>query len=1418
MELTPRQESRQARLHEFEQEWDVTISPLPPPLTRPRHVQAAYTDHDVLQAEELLKQQRMEDSQNGHSKSGLSRAFTTKKKAWEHREIYTALVSHVGSRGSPGVAEALISKLNLAGGNLNLAQKSRPSLLTRRKSLDLAERSQVLQRAVENRHGEMVRVLLPFADAQSLDTALPIAFRNRDVEIVESLVKYGASTVQTADGQDAFRQACAAGGLADMVAMVLSSEGKPSPSLLSQCMVEATQVGCLDTVVALSQSTADGNFTNAAALKAAISLGRKDIVLAIALGKKPPGQPGLNEAFEQLMGHQGINPNDKLAITEVLLCAGADGDAVARALMRACAADYFDLVHLLVSYGASVEYEDAIAVRKAVSRGKMDLAKLLLSNKVSLSPLYAAECVELLPKNLRFEDRLSLLSLLLRKGAKGLPLDEALIDVTEVGDEESATLLLTPQFPNGRAVSSTDHKQARKSMAFERHAVASTEHKGALALELAVKKINVSIVKTILANNPPSNPAMAGIFPKLRDLPRAERYQMAEAFLGAGLSGPCVHSALQNAIGETPPRKDDRLIGLLLRSNVDISFNEGAVITTAIGQKDPILLLKLLTSKPTPQVAAKAIPRAMTVDDQEIRLQMVTMLLDAGAADGGSEVSAALRTLLQETAIDMNLLKLLLQKGKADVNYHGGVAIAHAVRQSDPGVLETVLSLGRPTPETVERAVKGLGSAPATPTKAKKLEALLRRTSSKDALSSLLIQEIHNITTAPPEQRSLVVIKTILANGVDINRNNGEALCRAVAAAYAPVVDLLLTVRPNPNALAFAMPHALRIKDSKDRLAFARKVLDGGIPANEVNRALQFAISTYPDDMPLVNVLSSHADITDGLALMQAIKSEKQDLVELVLKQKDFSTNILNTGFAEASRGKDKAQRSLACQSLLKAGASGEVVSDALIAAASDGDLEFGTLLVQNGGSVEHKGGSAVVEACRSGAADVLQMLLSGDTEIAQQTLERGFQAATELSDLKKRAAIFELLLGRGVGGEVVDAQLVSAERYGDDGTELVKLLLIHGASPDYDGGQAVEMAAQSAFLGNLEMLLGIVEVGGKQKKPSSATLVRALGACWKLSRETRFTIMEWIFKAGEPVPDGVHAALARAVAEEDPEDRLIQLLVANGASPTANGCQTLIEATRTLSIENFEKLLESQISAEEASFAFEKAFAPEHVELWLTERGLEVANRLLGKKASGKGIESAFVAVLGVYSQTPGEVADKFVDLMLEYGADINYNHGEALQNAAAQGNIALMRRLLKNKPSSESLTLAFPRIFDTSDEEDDVHEIISLFAEYANGQHQMDVMFVQPGTEPATIRALTQFPRSTKIMQALLDVGYYHDQMTTYRVVVPEHEEDEQVTLLTWALLQPQKKISSGVLNLLIERGGTSVVAHPVARISSC
>lgn len=731
------------------------------------------------------------------------------------------------------------------------------------------------------------------------------------------------------------------------------------------------------------------------------------------------------------------------------------------------------------------------------------------------------------------------------------------------------------------------------------------------------------------------------------------------------------------------------------------------------------------------------------------------------------------------------------------------MTLSIAVRNEDPNVLELMLQFGKPTSETMDMAVQSMSNVPSTKDKAAKLESILKRTKQKETLNGLLASEVDWILRYPPENRTLVVLRALLAAGIDVNAQRGLALCRAVAAANSIITDVLVSAKPNAVSLQAAMPHALRIQDQTERLALTAKLLDAGTPASEANEALVFAIAAYPNDFALINTLVAKADTRQGEALLQAVRKGRAVLVELILtRAKRHPALRLNEAFAETVKIQNSDERRPICELLLEAGASGQVVSDALPDAAGSGDPNLVALLVSYGANVNHQKGQCVVEACRSGSPDVLKMLLSTKEVVDEETLGRGFQAATEVGDLKQRANIFRLLLDKGASGPVIDAQLVSAARFGDDAIDLVELLLRFGASTDYNAGEAVYNATRCAFLGILGMMLCVTPVGGKQKKPSDDTLIRALKASSKLSGAPRYQVVKWLFAAGLPVSEDVHMVLSEAVKEEDESLDLIKLLLEHGALPTANGCESLVDAAQKLNLPMLDLFLQGEVAEEALTWTFQQTFTPEAVNTWLSEPGLQVAERLVKRGARGDGLSGTLNTALDYLGTDKDGVARQFVGLLLQSDANINQGQGEALVKAAVTADTLLIRQMLQLRPDSRALSKAFPHVFDREASEADALELVTLFTDYRDGEVRLDPMFSDADSEPVMFKALSCYPRSTKIVSALLDAGYYHDQMGRARIF-DDVEEEEQVNMLIWCLLQPQKRVSSAVIILFLEKG---------------
>ncbi|UZP41586.1 hypothetical protein NXS19_009402 [Fusarium pseudograminearum] len=826
-------------------------------------------------------------------------------------------------------------------------------------------------------------------------------------------------------------------------------------------------------------------------------------------------------------------------------------------------------------------------------------------------------------------------------------------------------------------------------------------------------------------------------------------------------------------------------------------------------------LFNTLMQSASPQTAAARLADVMKIENRQVRYEMMSVLFKARASVGVQQVAEALLTTLEERSVDMPLLRLILQQGKADINGCKGQILQRATQSPDHKVLELILGLGKHGPDTIPNCVDSLGALSPTDSKAWKLGVIIAKSPKKINLDNLLVQEVQAIVQDETGQASFAMLNKLLDSGADPNNYKARALCSAVGAARETVVDVLLVCQkpPTPASLAAALPQALKIPDPMNRLTFTKTIVEHRAPPQEVNRALIHAINNFISDIVLIGVLAGFADASDGEALALAVSKEAPEILDLLLSRVKHSSESRDSCLEKAMKITDWTCRLQICKRLAKAGITPQAASNALLVAARDGDLELGDVLIAYGASISTNGGQAIIEACRGGSVEVLDVLLKSNADTEKSTLERGFQAATEVGDLNKRAMIFQRLLKRGVCGDVVNIQLVSAAKSGENGHEVLRVLLAAGADPNFNNGEAVFAATRSAFVSGLELLLGLWHEGGNQKKASPPTLIRALKACWKLNPDTRLDIIKHLFRAGIPIVEEVHMALSRAVGEDEPDERLIKVLLDSGASPLMNGCCALTRAVQGAKVSSVELILTCEFAEDDILAAFSSGFSDALFTTWFSANGLAIAKMLLTTGAKGESVSCALVQVMKGSTDETESLADAFVELFVSYGANVDFEDGQPLVCAASKGNAFWTERLLSCKPSPRTLTLAFERVFDAARSPDEVLKLFELFSGHRDGEVGPDVMTRTAGSDPILVRAISQYPRSAELLQVLLDAGFYHDQTTTCRL----HEsvdEPEEVTVLLWAIAQPQKKVSSALIKMLVERGANVNFETAVSR----
>jgi hypothetical protein len=550
--------------------------------------------------------------------------------------------------------------------------------------------------------------------------------------------------------------------------------------------------------------------------------------------------------------------------------------------------------------------------------------------------------------------------------------------------------------------------------------------------------------------------------------------------------------------------------------------------------------------------------------------------------------------------------------------------------------------------------------------------------------------------------------------------------------------------------------------------------------------------------LPLMELLLPQADINhrDGRALSMAVRKGSREGMDLLLRQRPIMPSVATRirAFHEALKLPVQQDRFCMVEKLLAAGTRGEVVSDALISASNWRDQSLLEILLQSGASVDHRAGQAIHSAASLGSRDILQTLVGGkfSSKPNLSSLTAGFGGAMALKEKDKDSyyLTIQVLLAAGMKGEAVDAALVEAVKDGDANIRLTELLYSNGSSVEWHEGEALDLAARSFSIDTLTLLL--------RAKPSENVMKRAYRSSLGLPRDQRFLVIERILDAGKAIDKHVTSTLFKATLEIPADHKLVQLLLDHQVFDLG---ESMAHAADVLDLDTLALLANSPKAEPFLSPVFKDVMATGKP--WQSRENLAVIELLLEKGAVGDAVGDAFVDVVERYESGADSLVSDFLDLLLRFKADVNYQRGLALQHAALKGNVSLIEKLVPGA-TADSKAMAIYYLFRSSSS--DEASILRMIAAFTNAidENRLDVDFKHPdpGLEPVLFMALEQFPRKTQVLKALLDTGFSPNQWKLARDC--EDLEEEPITVLCWALSQPEKRISSANIELLIEAGG--------------
>jgi hypothetical protein len=655
---------------------------------------------------------------------------------------------------------------------------------------------------------------------------------------------------------------------------------------------------------------------------------------------------------------------------------------------------------------------------------------------------------------------------------------------------------------------------------------------------------------------------------------------------------------------------------------------------------------------------------------------------------------------------------------------------------------------------------------------------------------------IKEIRSALAVKQNLSVIETLLTAGADVNSFEGAPMHWAVRDAA--ITDLILSKRPNAQSLSVGFRHAIKL-NNMTRYDLCEKLLRAGATGEDIDKALCIAAKEGPPALPLLRLLVPHANINykDGRALRLVVQQGFLDGIDLLLTPRSVMPLPANkvSAFLEALRIKNIQQRYPVVERLVKAGIPRQVISDAMVTAVNSSDLQLTELLLVSGGSVEHHGGQAIHCAASLGHTSILKLLVEGKhgAKPSLSTLTSGFGGAKALigKEAETYHVILQTLLEAGAPEEAINPALVEAVKGGDQNIRLSELLYKNGASVEWNEGEALDVAIRSASMGHLNLLL--------QKQPSQNVLKRAYRSTSTLGGDQRREIIGLLLVAGKSIDKHVAKTLTDVTQQNPPDRELIKLLLSHQVFDEG---ESMTHAASILDLETLELLVDTPKATPFIPSAFKNAMKTDF--LWQSYKGLSIVDVMLKNGATGDTVGEALYHAVENLETGNNDLARDFLDTLLRYGANVNYQRGLALQRAALQVNVDLIQKLLPGATTHTKAT-ALPYLFTACEDTGRVLKAIQAFNDSLSGDDEgFFFSFQHPDSElePVLFLALDKFPYKPQILRALLDTGYNPNQWQSY-----EREPSigmEPWPVLCWALDQPKKKVSNINLELLIEEGG--------------
>ncbi|KAF1977804.1 ankyrin [Bimuria novae-zelandiae CBS 107.79] len=503
-------------------------------------------------------------------------------------------------------------------------------------------------------------------------------------------------------------------------------------------------------------------------------------------------------------------------------------------------------------------------------------------------------------------------------------------------------------------------------------------------------------------------------------------------------------------------QKSEPTTSLLIGHGADPNFNNASAFVTSISQREYRLAVAL-TAGPIPLSVTSlqvGFETAMQISNSQDLYRFLQLLLCCGMTPNNRSLGALLIATCKRNDVDM--AEMLISHG-VPTDLNEAECLRKAISKSNWKLVDAILS----TSISPVHASMALDVVPFDAPKSDRLhviEALASKGADGRSLERWLVRAVEDGDSA--------LTDFLINAGAPLAQGNNRAIQAAVARKDTRSLRSLLASRPPPQSLAQVFPLIRSGYTAPERLATVRLLLEHGARGPEVDQALVDAVADTSGsrDVGLITELvrhGAHVDYDNG------------QVFKLAVSQADVATLRLLCGANPSTR-----RKSSAIPLIFDTNGSRHSSTVALLELLLAGGVEEGP--ARQALDIAIKGGSNNL--------DIVERLIAANARL----IGVAFDCAISLDNVRHKEAVLKLLLSKGIPQDTLDQALEAESRQlgKTSDTTIVQLLLVNGASINYNGGHAF---VNSTATGNASFVKLLLSGREEPSRAAVSTAFRSL-------------------------------------------------------------------------------------------------------------------------------------------------------------------------------------------------------------------------------------------------------------------------------------------------------------------------------------